>query len=47
MRLGLAILAAAAVLAWSPGELLPFIIWEMDMLVEQSWLRTAAMNFVF
>ena len=31
MRLGLAILAAAAVLAWSPGELLPFIIWEMAM----------------
>ena len=29
MRLGLAVLAAAAVLAWSPGELLPFIILEM------------------
>ena len=33
MRLGLAVLVAAAVLAWSPGELLPFIIRELDMLV--------------
>ena len=33
MRLGLTVLAAAAVLAWSPGELLPLILWELDMLV--------------
>ena len=41
MRLGLAVLAAAAVLAWSPGELLPFIIREMARFYICWWYRVS------